>query len=168
MLELIEIAQLVTGLATLIVASVLIWQMIIQKRTLDIAHNDADSSMSFTAVDQHNENQRWFSESFTDESIEKMKIGLRNLNEKDKNKIRAFVFGEFMTIHTEYRLGRRGRNHDYYDMALKRYLLLKYKPSREILEEIYISTKNSKAVKDELNDLISEVLDDYENKKIGV
>ena len=48
MLELIEIAQLVTGLATLIVASVLIWQMIIQKRTLDIAHN---------------ENHRWFSES---------------------------------------------------------------------------------------------------------
>ena len=59
-MELIEIAQLVTGIATLIVASVLIWQMIIQKRTLDIAHNDADSSMSFQAVDQHNENQRWF------------------------------------------------------------------------------------------------------------
>ena len=35
MLELIEIAQLVTGIATLIVASVLIWQMIIQKKTLD-------------------------------------------------------------------------------------------------------------------------------------
>ena len=48
-MELIEIAQLVTGLATLIVASVLIWLMIIQKRTLDIAHNDADSSMSFQA-----------------------------------------------------------------------------------------------------------------------
>ena len=31
-MELIEIAQLVTGLATLIVASVLIWQMIIQKK----------------------------------------------------------------------------------------------------------------------------------------
>ena len=45
-MELIEIAQLVTGLATLIVASVLIWQMFIQKKTLDIAHNDADSNMS--------------------------------------------------------------------------------------------------------------------------
>ena len=49
-MELIEIAQLVTGLATLIVASVLIWQMIIQKKTLDIAHNDADTNMSLTAV----------------------------------------------------------------------------------------------------------------------
>ena len=33
-MELIEIAQLVTGIATLIVASVLIWQMIIQKRSI--------------------------------------------------------------------------------------------------------------------------------------
>ena len=45
-MELIEIAQLVTGIATLVVASVLIWQMIIQKKSLDIAHNDADSNMS--------------------------------------------------------------------------------------------------------------------------
>ena len=62
MLELIEIAQLVTGLATLIVASVLIWQMIIQKRTLDIAHKDADSSMSLSAVQVHTENGKWISE----------------------------------------------------------------------------------------------------------
>ena len=50
-MELIEIAQLVTGIATLIVATVLIWQMFIQKKTLDIAHNDADSSMSLYAMD---------------------------------------------------------------------------------------------------------------------
>ena len=167
-MELIEIAQLVTGIATLIVASVLIWQMIIQKRTLDIAHNDADSSMSFQAVDQHNENQRWFSESFSDESIEKMKIGLESLSEKGQNKIRAFVFGEFMTIHTEYRLGRRERNHDYYEYALKRYLLLQYKSSREILEEIYLANINSSAMNSELKVLIRETLDDYENKKTGV
>ena len=50
-MELIEIAQLVTGIATLIVATVLIWQMIIQKKTLDIAHNDADANMSLYAMD---------------------------------------------------------------------------------------------------------------------
>ena len=55
MLELIEIAQLVTGIATLIVASVLIWQMIIQKRTLDIAHNDADATMSLQAMESRSE-----------------------------------------------------------------------------------------------------------------
>ena len=51
MLELIEIAQLVTGIATLIVASVLIWQIIIQKRTFDIAHNDADATMSLQSME---------------------------------------------------------------------------------------------------------------------
>ncbi len=60
-MELIEIAQLVTGLATLIVASVLIWQMFIQKKTLDIAHNDADSSMSLTAVENKINLNTWFS-----------------------------------------------------------------------------------------------------------
>ena len=58
-MELIEIAQLVTGLATLIVASVLIWQMIIQKRTLDIAHNDADSNMSLQSMESRSAQQRW-------------------------------------------------------------------------------------------------------------
>ena len=35
-MELIEIAQLVTGIATLVVASVLIWQMVIQKKALEV------------------------------------------------------------------------------------------------------------------------------------
>ena len=70
-MELIEIAQLVTGLATLIVASVLIWQMIIQKRTLDIAHNDADSSMSFQAMDTRSRTNEWFSDQCTPELLDK-------------------------------------------------------------------------------------------------
>ena len=159
-MELIEIAQLVTGTATLIVALILVYQLRQQ-------HKDSDSSMSFQAVNLHNENQRWFSENFSNESIEKMKIGLSSLDEKDENKLRALVHNSFMTITTEFRLGRRKRLKDYYKYALQRFALLKYKASREILEEIYISTKNSKAVRSELNDLISEVLDDYENKKIG-
>ena len=73
-----------------------------------------------------------------------------------------------MTIHTEYRLGRRGRNYDYYDMALKRYLFLKYKSSREVLEEIYLENINSSVMSKELRKLIRKILDDYENKKIGV
>ena len=45
-MDILVIAQLVTGIATLVVATVLIWQMIIQKKALDIAHNDADANMS--------------------------------------------------------------------------------------------------------------------------
>ena len=75
-MELIEIAQLVTGTATLIVALILVYQLRQQ-------HKDSDSSMSFHGVNLHNENQRWFSENFCNESIEKMKIGLSSLDEKD-------------------------------------------------------------------------------------
>ena len=67
MLELIEIAQLVTGIATLVVASVLIWQMIIQKRTLDIAHNDADANMSLVAMDTRSRTNEWFADQCTPE-----------------------------------------------------------------------------------------------------
>ena len=83
-MELIEIAQLVTGLATLIVASVLIWQMIIQKRTLDIAHNDADSSMSLSAVENKINLNTWYSELLTPETLEKLDKGLDFLSPKEK------------------------------------------------------------------------------------
>ena len=49
-MDLVVIAQLVTGLATLFVASILIWQMTIQKKTLDIAHKDADAQLSLDSV----------------------------------------------------------------------------------------------------------------------
>ena len=35
-MDLLIVAQLVTGIATLVVASVLIWQMIIQKKALKV------------------------------------------------------------------------------------------------------------------------------------
>ena len=49
-MDILLIAQLITGIATLIVASVLIWQMFIQKKTLDIAHKDADAQLSLDSV----------------------------------------------------------------------------------------------------------------------
>ena len=74
-MELIEIAQLVTGLATLIVASVLIWQMIIQKKALDIAHNDADANMSLQAMEIRSKTNEWFEDNLTPEMIEKFDKG---------------------------------------------------------------------------------------------
>ncbi len=38
------IAQIITGVATLIVASVLIWQTFLQRRSLQIARSDADKN----------------------------------------------------------------------------------------------------------------------------
>ena len=56
------IAQLVTGVATLIVASVLIWQMILQRKLLQIAHSDADNNLSMQAVSERNALRRWSAE----------------------------------------------------------------------------------------------------------
>ena len=59
----------------MIVASVLIWQMIIQKRTLDIAHNDADSNVSLMAMDTRSRTNEWFAENCTPEMAEKLDKG---------------------------------------------------------------------------------------------
>jgi len=87
-MELIEIAQLVTGVATLLVATVLIWQMIIQKKTLDIAHNDADSNMSLYAMDTRSRTNEWFADKCTPELLDKF----------DKKLFRDY----FEEIHLEY------------------------------------------------------------------
>ena len=71
----IEIAQLITGIATLVVASVLIWQMVIQKKALDIAHNDADANMSLQAMESRSEQKRWFADKVSDEMIERLEKG---------------------------------------------------------------------------------------------
>ena len=82
-MELIEIAQLVTGLATLIVASVLIWQMFIQKKTLDIAHDDADANVSLMAMDTRARTNEWFAENCSTEMIDKFDKGLNSLSKKE-------------------------------------------------------------------------------------
>ena len=52
------IAQIITGVATLIVASVLIWQMFLQRRSLQIAHSDADNNLSMQAISQRSDINR--------------------------------------------------------------------------------------------------------------
>ena len=105
-MEIIEIAQLVTGIATLIVASVLIWQMIIQKRTLDIAHNDADSNVSLMAMDTRSRTNEWFAENCTSEMAEKLDQGLDTFTEKEKLVINTYWRSTMRVLSTEWRLGR--------------------------------------------------------------
>ena len=173
MLELIEIAQLVTGLATLIVASVLIWQMIIQKRTLDIAHKDADSSMSLSAVQVHTENGKWISENINKSMIEKMSKGIEYLEEDEKLKLEAHVRNVHLVLSTEWRLGRRDRLETYYKIMYRMYGLMKYKASRDIFKEIVerqlsSNSFNTKSEKSNLHQekllvLVTEVYEEFEN-----
>ena len=47
----VVIAQLLTGLATLTVASVLIWQMALQRKSLEMAHRDNEQNLAFSGLD---------------------------------------------------------------------------------------------------------------------
>ena len=44
------IAQIITGVATLIVATVLIWQMFLQRKALEMAHIDNEQNLSFESL----------------------------------------------------------------------------------------------------------------------
>ena len=114
-MELIEIAQLVTGIATLIVATVLIWQMFIQKKTLDIAHNDADSSMSLYAMDTRSRTNEWFADKCTPEFLDKFDKGLDSLTKKEFVILKTYILDTIRVLTTEYRLGRlTDNNMNYY------------------------------------------------------
>ena len=174
-MELIEIAQLVTGLATLIVASVLIWQMFIQKKTLDIAHKDADSSMSLSAVQVHAENGKWISENINKSMIEKMSKGSEYLEEDEKLKLGAHIRNVHLVLSTEWRLGRRDRLATYYKTMYRMYGLMKYKASRDIFKEIVerqlssdsfntkSESKSNPNLQEKLLVLVKEVYEEFES-----
>ena len=47
----VVVAQLLTGLATLIVASVLIWQIVMQRKALEMAHRDHEQSLALSSLE---------------------------------------------------------------------------------------------------------------------
>ena len=162
-MELIEIAQLVTGLATLIVASVLIWQMFIQKRTLDIAHNDADASLSFDAVEQKNEINMWFTDKIDQQFLDHANKGLSQMNDVEKAILINWLTSSFIIMITEYRLGRMNRNPDYFKANLTR--LLRFKASQEHIKEAGFNNPNS-VIKKGLTKIINEVYEEVVGEKL--
>ena len=79
-MDIVVIAQLVTGLATLVVASILIWQMTIQKKTLDIAHKDADNDFSVQVISERNAMRRWFVDKLNPDFEKRLDSGLKDLS----------------------------------------------------------------------------------------
>ena len=160
-MELIEIAQLVTGVATLIVASVLIWQMVIQKRTLDIAHNDADSTMSLSAVENKINLNTWFSEISMPETIEKLDKGLDSLSTKEKDLLDSYISGHILLLTTEWRLGRMNNNEIYYKHNLR--TILRNKASLELIKLKDLDSRQV-AVQTGFIALLKEVIEELEEK----
>ena len=162
-MELIEIAQLVTGIATLIVASVLIWQMFIQKRTLDIAHNDADTSLSFDAVEQKNEINMWFTDKIDQQFLNHANKGLSELNDVEREILANWLRSSLIILITEYRLGRMDRNYEYFINNIKR--LLRFKASQEYIKDSVFYKPNS-VVKIGLTKIINEAYEEVVGEKL--
>ena len=145
-MELIEIAQLVTGLATLIVASVLIWQMIIQKKALDIAHNDADANMSLQAMEIRSKTNEWFEDNLTPEMIEKFDKGFDSLTPKERHIFQTYFRNILRTLSTEWRLGRLiDEDQIYYKGTFNMGLHFKDKLFREFFKEYWMNSDQAEA-----------------------
>ena len=118
-MDLIVIAQLITSAATLIVASILIWQMLIQKKTLDIAHKDADNDFSVQVVSERNAMRRWFTDKLDPEFEKKLKLGLDKLSDYQIQILAIYFRGMSTITTTEWRLERVNGDPEYYKFALK-------------------------------------------------
>ena len=126
-MELIEIAQLVTGLATLIVASVLIWQMIIQKKTLDIAHTDSEVLITMNSMPMNADMQlaSVTNSNLSDILFRSKKNGRKALDDKEKDIFSQWCWMQIGRLATEWRLGRMDNDSTYYEIHLMNHLINK-------------------------------------------
>ena len=135
-MDLVVIAQIITGTATLIVALVLVYQLRQQ-------HKDTDSTMSLAAMESRSEQNRWFSENTSKEMLEKMKKGYDFLDEIEKKILSSHYWNNAQMLATEYRLGRLNRNREYYKFTFKIPMMMgEYKACRDLFKSHYIQAKS--------------------------
>ena len=89
-IDIVLIAQLITGIATLIVASILTWQMFLQKESLNLAHKDADKTITLDVAKSWNNDDQWFVDKLDEEFIKNLSLGLSSLT--DSQEIIFFTF----------------------------------------------------------------------------
>ena len=117
--SIVVVAQLLTGLATLIVASVLIWQMLLQRKLLQIAHSDADNNLSMQAIAEKNAIRRWSAEKMNPDMLKKLDDGIKSLNEYELEIFSTQMRCQEVMATTEWRLGRVGGNRNYYKAVFR-------------------------------------------------
>ena len=101
----VVVAQLLTGLATLIVASVLIWQIVMQRKSLEMAHRDNEQSLAFSSLE------------LTDKLLAvRME---KDLDDKEFEKLNNYYLRWFTVMNTEWHMGRlTGESDTYYKRKL--------------------------------------------------
>jgi|TARA_B100001750_G_scaffold248579_1_gene281652 hypothetical protein len=113
-MDFISIAQFLSGIATLIVASILVWQITLQKQALDIAHQDADRNVSMQSFAMIANHHHLTLDGDFSEIYAKRNRGYENLNDVEKDKFNSFYRISYGINMTEWRLGRLKNNPGYY------------------------------------------------------
>ena len=111
----VAIAQITTGIATLIVGLFLAGQILLQRKALDRAHQDADRelSMSSAALDQELLMSRTTREQIK-KSWGKREEGLDNLDGEEVDALNVYFRAGFVLSITMWRLGRLKDRPGYY------------------------------------------------------
>ena len=133
----IGVAQMVTGIATLVVAFFLAGQLMIQRRALDRAHQDADRSLSLQSLQMRTEaifltlDKEKFGQIH-----EKRNNNFDSFSEKERDLYSRFLKTQYIRLYTESRLGK-GSGNQYFEHACRN-ILLDCKASRDF----YKSNRN--------------------------
>ena len=99
-------AQIVTGIATLIVASVLIWQMILQRKSLETAHRDNEQNLSFESLNLTDKLVAVRMEKDFSQIWAQKHNSENDLNPEDFEKLNNYYLRWFTVMNTEWRMGR--------------------------------------------------------------
>ena len=134
-IDIVLIAQLITGIATLIVASILTWQMFLQKESLNLAHKDADKTITLDVAKSWNNDDQWFVDKLDEEFIKNLSLGLSSLTD--------FQEIIFRILGAQWRLNRK-ISEDYYRNNFS--LLLHTKAGQELYELLTRSSNYSNKV----------------------
>tara|TARA_Y100001933_G_C18819927_1_gene488781 strand:+ start:95 stop:616 length:522 start_codon:yes stop_codon:yes gene_type:complete len=113
-MTLIELAQIITGTATMIFALILLIEVRIQLKTLKLSNKDADRELTYRSLEMMYSNFKIIIENNEFREIYSKRFqGLSKFSDSERIALENYYFMFFGQINTDYRLGRLS-NEDYY------------------------------------------------------
>ena len=167
-MDLVVIAQIITGLATLIVALVLVFQLRKQNQQLELQHKDADIQISM--LSENILEKLYNFGNYDDEFISVIYKGRLNnfekLNDEEKWKFNSWAGVVHRRIAIDWRLGRANNFAPAFKLAYKN--LFEYKSALDIYKKIW---RNILLTMDDINgkgltNIADEVYEEITGEKL--
>ena len=159
--SIVVVAQLLTGLATLIVAIFLAGQFVLQRKVLDRAHLDAERELTLSSLSlfQDHLNSR-----VTNESVRnlyaKRHEGLSNLSTSEFDGITTHFRMGYLITNNEWSLGRAKNFPGYYIKRFQGYL------DSVAGREYYVQTGRAILNRDRLVEIADEVFEELTGEAV--